>query len=157
MVYLWLGGIFNPLTYIWIILICFSHLLGSQGGGGVLWISNDRDDNGGKNQNPKNSLVQNLTPKKYHAEFLSHKNFQKALNDKTRKIETLVLNTPKNPTYIKLPKKYIIFQPPPPKNSRNQKFQTPKNPWITTVTGNPEYPPGLGPTQPPTSLCATKR
>ena len=76
---------------------------------GVLWISNDRDDNGGKNQNPKNSLVQNLTPKKYHAEFLSHKNFQKALNDKTRKIETfyLVLNTQKNPTYIKLPKKNI--------------------------------------------------
>ena len=115
MVYLWLGGIFNPLTYIWIILICFSHLLGSQGGG-VLWISNDRDDNGGKNQNPKNSLVQNLTPKKYPAEFLSHKNFQKALNDKTRKIETLVLNTRKNPTYIKLPKKYIYnFPTPPPK------------------------------------------
>ena len=123
---------------------------------GVLWISNDRDDNGGKNQNPKNSLDQNLTPKKHHAEFPSHKNFQKALNDKTRKIETLVLNTPQNPTYIKLPKKYIIFQPPQ-KNSRNQKFQTPKNPWIITVTRNPEYPPGLGPTQPPTSLCATKR
>ena len=80
-------------------------MLGSQGG--LLWISNDRDDNGGKNQNPKNSLDQNLTPKKYHAEFPSHKNFQKALNDKTRKIETLVFNTPKNPTYIKLPKKYI--------------------------------------------------
>ena len=129
MVYLWLGGIFNPLTYIWIILICFSHLLGSQGGGGgVLGISNDRDDNGGKNQNPKNSLVQNLTPKKYHAEFLSHKNFQKALNDKTRKIETLVLNTQKNPTYIKLPKKiYIIFQPPPPKKKfKKSKISNPK-------------------------------
>ena len=99
-------------------------MLGSQGGGGVLWISNDRDDNGGKNQNPKNSLVQNLTPKKYHAEFPSHKNFQKALNDKTRKIETLVLNTQKKPTYIKLPKKiYIIFQPPPPQ----KKIQKIKN------------------------------
>ena len=96
------------------------------GGGGVLWISNDRDDNGGKNQNPKNSLVQNLTPKKYHAEFLSHKNFQKALNDKTQKIETLVLNTPKNPTYIKLPKKYIIFQPPPQKIPEIKNFKPQK-------------------------------
>ena len=31
--------------------------------------------NGGKNQNPKKSLDQNLTPKKSHAEFPSHKNF----------------------------------------------------------------------------------
>ena len=35
--------------------------------------------NGGKNQNPKKSLDQNLSPKKSHAEFPSHnKNFQKA-------------------------------------------------------------------------------
>ena len=31
-----------------------------------------------------------------------------------------------------------------PKKSRNQKFQTPKNPAITLVTWNPEYPPPLG-------------
>ena len=35
--------------------------------------------NGGKNQNPKKSLDENLSPKKSHAEFPSHnKNFQKA-------------------------------------------------------------------------------
>ena len=56
----------------------------------------------GQNQNPpkiprasnetqKNSLDQNLTLKKSHAEFPNHKNFQKALNDTTRKIETLVM------------------------------------------------------------------
>ena len=63
---------------------------------------------------------------------------------------------PKKPyLYQATKKKYIIFLPL--KNSQNQKFQTPKTPWIIIVTGNPEYPPGLGPTQPPTSLCATKR
>ena len=79
-----------------------------RGGGGILRISSDRDIRMGakmntqKNpldfkQNPKKSLDQNLTPKKSHAEFPSHKNFQKALNDITRKIETLVLNAQKNP------------------------------------------------------------
>ena len=37
------------------------------------------------------SLDQNLTLKKSHAEFPSHKNFQKALNDITRKTETLLM------------------------------------------------------------------
>ena len=75
---------------------------------GVLRISSDRDDRMGakikmqKNplgfkQNHKKSLDQNLSSKKSHAEFTSHnKNFQKAQNDITRKIETLVLNTQKN-------------------------------------------------------------
>ena len=36
-------------------------------------------------------MDQNLTPKKSHAELPSHKNFQKALNDITRKIEKLVI------------------------------------------------------------------
>ena len=45
--------------------------------------------NGGKNDNPTKSLGQNLTPpKKSYAEFPSHKNLQKGLNDITRKIET---------------------------------------------------------------------
>ena len=52
---------------------------------------------GGKNQNPRRPLDQYLTPKTSHAEFPSHKNFQKALNGITRKIETLILNTQKNP------------------------------------------------------------
>ena len=55
--------------------------------------------NGGKNQNPKISLDQNLSPKKSHAEFPSHnKNFQGAYNDITRKMERLVLNTQNNPS-----------------------------------------------------------
>ena len=81
-------------------------LLMSQGR--VLRISSDRDDwmkekiktqknPQGFQQNPKKYLKQKLTPKKSHVEFLSHKNFQKALNDITWKIETLVLNTAKNP------------------------------------------------------------
>ena len=41
------------------------------GEGGVLRISSDRDDQtGGKNQNPKNSLDQILTPIKSHSKFL---------------------------------------------------------------------------------------
>ena len=46
---------------------------------------------GAKNQTPKNPWTNIITPKKSHAEFLSHKNFQKALNDVTQKIETLVM------------------------------------------------------------------
>ena len=42
-------------------------------------------------QNPQKSLDQHYNPKKSHAEFLSHKNFQKALNDVTRKIETYLV------------------------------------------------------------------
>ena len=54
-----------------------SFVIGSGGGGGysrfqvtgmIVW---------GKNQNPKKSLDQNLTPKQSHAEFSSHKNFQR--------------------------------------------------------------------------------
>ena len=40
---------------------------------------------------PQKSLDQNLTIKKSHAKFPSHKHFQKALNDTTRKTETLVM------------------------------------------------------------------
>ena len=92
--------------------------------------------NGGKNQSPTKSLGlptksldQDLAPQKSHAKFLSHKNFQKALDDITRKIETLALNTQKILAKIFLPKK-----------SRNWKFQTPKNPSIIPVTQNLAYP-----------------
>ena len=80
--------------------------------------------NGGKNQNPKKSLDQNLTPKKSLAEFPSHENLQKALNYITWKTETLVLNTPKY-TYLNqaTPRKYLPkFSYP--KKSRNRKFPT---------------------------------
>ena len=96
--------------------------------GGTLEFKWQGWSNGGKNQNPKKSvglqtkpLDQNLTPKKSHAEFPSHKNFQGALNDITQKIETLVLNTPKNP------KKYLPkFSYP--KNSQIENFK-PQNPF----------------------------
>ena len=92
--------------------------------------------NGGKNQNPKKSLDQNLTPKKSLAEFPSHKNLQKALNYITRKTETLVLHTQKN-TFLNqaTPRKYLP-KISYPKKSRNRKFQTPKNPSIIPVTWN---------------------
>ena len=71
------------------------------------------------------TLDQNLTPKKSHAQFPSHKIFHKALTDMTRKIETLVLNTPKNPHLNQAIQKILskIFLP---KKSRNRKFQTKK-------------------------------
>ena len=40
---------------------------------------------------PKKVPGPNFAPKKSHAEFPSHKNFQKALNDITQKIEKLVI------------------------------------------------------------------
>ena len=77
---------------------------------------------GEKNQNVKKSLGLQTKPKKIpgpkfnppksHAEFLNHKNFQKALH------ETLVLNTP----------------PPPQKKNTCQNFPTQKNPSIILVT-----------------------
>ena len=50
----------------------------------------------GFKQNPQIVSEPKFNPGKSYAEFPSHKNFQKALNDITRKIETLVLNTQKN-------------------------------------------------------------
>ena len=54
----------------------------------------------GKNQNPKKSLHQNLTPKKSHDEFPSHKNFQRNYAARIHQIAItklqIVLNTPKN-------------------------------------------------------------
>ena len=58
----------------------------SGGGGGVLRISGDRDDRKSKPRKIPRASIKN--PQKSHAEFPSHKNFQKALNDITRKIET---------------------------------------------------------------------
>ena len=49
-----------------------------SGGGGTPDFKFQGWLNGGKNQNPKKSQDQNLTPKKSHTEFPSHKNFQKA-------------------------------------------------------------------------------
>ena len=92
----------------------------------------------------KLSLDQNLVPKNSHAEFLSYKNFQTALNDISQEPETFFYNTPKNP-YLEqaTPKKYLpkFYYP---KKSRNRKFQTPKNRSVIPVTSNLDYPPPPG-------------
>ena len=75
----------------------------------------------GFKQNPKKFLDQNLTPKKSHAEFPSHKNFQKALNDITRKIQNISFGIAKKNPYLN--KKVLA-----------KIFQTQKNPSIIPVT-----------------------
>ena len=88
-----------------------------RGRGGTIRISSDGDDRMGAKiiarktplgfkQNPQIVPEPKFNPKKSHAEFPSRKHFQKALNDITRKKETLVLNTPKNP-YLNQPKKIL--------------------------------------------------
>ena len=73
-------------------------------------------------------------PKKSHAKCLSHKNFQKALNDTTRKIETLVLNTPQNPYLNQATPKITCQNFPTQKNPKIENFNPPKNPLIIPVT-----------------------
>ena len=58
----------------------------------------------GQKSKPQKIPGPKLNPQKSHAKFLSHKNFQKALNDITTNHQT-VLNTPKNP--------YLNQVPPP--------------------------------------------
>ena len=100
---------------------------------GVLWISSDRDVRMGAKiktqkiplgfkQNPKKSLDQNLSPQKSHAEFLTHKKFQKALNGITWKIVTLVLNNQKIPYLNQATQKMTC-----------QNFLTQKNPKIKNL------------------------
>ena len=85
---------------------------------------------GGKNQNPKKSLDQNLTPKKSHPGQSQNKFgcalFKELCGQDTQELSQifrLFWIPPKIPTLIKLPKKIlaIIFLP---KKSRNQKFKT---------------------------------
>ena len=126
--------------------------------GGTLNFKWQRWSNGGKNQNPKKFLDQNLTPQKSHAEFPSHKNFQKAeavakqvwfytlftkltllgVCGNYRKSANLLFLIPKQiPTLIKLPRKYLP-KVSYPKKSQNQRFHAPKKPSIIPVTWNPE-------------------
>ena len=68
-------------------------------------------------QNTKNSLDQNLTPKKSHAEFPSHKNFER--NYAAGIHGNYHIITPKNPYLNQATKKNTC-----------QNFPTPKNPEI---------------------------
>ena len=99
------------------------------------------------NKTPKKSLDQNLTPQKFHAEFLCHKNFQKALNGVTRKLETLVLNSQKI-LYLNQATQKITCQNFPTQKISKTKISNPKNPLMILVTWNSKYPPpppGLSP------------
>ena len=58
----------------------------------------------GQKSKPQKIPGPKFNPQKSHAKFLSHKNFQKAINDITTNHQT-VLNTPKNP--------YLNQVPPP--------------------------------------------
>ena len=108
-------------------------------GAGVLQISRDRDDRIGakiKNQKhpwgfkqtPQNSLDQNLTPKKSHAEFLSHKNFQRNYTDGMRRnyheSSDRFEYSKKIPTEIKLPPKILAHNLNPKKNLRSSLSHT---------------------------------
>ena len=59
-----------------------SEILGKRlvilgGGGGTPDFKLQGLSNGGKNQNPKKPLDQNLTSKQFHTQFPSHKHFQR--------------------------------------------------------------------------------
>ena len=121
---------------------------------GILRISSERDDRMGakiktqqnpqgfKQNPPKKSLDQNLTLKKSHAKFPSHKNFQRNYAAGIRRSylkSSDCFEYPQN-SLLKLsyPKKYLPkFSYP--KNSRDRKFQTQTNPSITPVTWNRKY------------------
>ena len=108
--------------------------------------------NGSKNKNSTKSLGlqteskkipgPNFNPKKSHAKFPSHKNFQRnhAAGIRRNYLKSSdCFEYPKN-SRLKLsyPKKYLPkFSYP--KKSRDRKFQTQTNPSITPVTLNPEY------------------
>ena len=78
----------------------------------------------GFKQNPKKSLDQNLTPKKSHAEFPSHKNFQR--NYAAGIHVNYHIITPKNPYLNQATKKKYLPKFSYPKKSWNLKFQTQK-------------------------------
>ena len=111
-----------------------------RGGEELIRISSDWDERMGAKmktqqnpwgfkQNPKNSLDQNLTPKNSHAEFLSHKNFQRNYAAEIRG------NYHESSDCFEYPKKSLLKSSHPknnlpkffyPKNSRNRNFQTQK-------------------------------
>ena len=113
---------------------------GGGGVGGLIRISSDWDERMGAKmktqqnpyglkQNPKNSLDQNLTPKKSHTEFPSHKNFQRNYAAQIRG------NYHESSDCFESPKKSLLKSSYPknnlpkfcyPKKSRNRNFQTQK-------------------------------
>ena len=95
----------------------------------------------GFKQNTKNSLDQNLTPKKFHAEFPSHKNFER--NYAAGIHGNYHIITPKKP-YLNQVTITSTCHNFPTQKILKSKISNPKNPSIISVTWNPEYPLGSG-------------
>ena len=129
-----------------------------EGGGAVTPDSSDRDGDMddrmrekwktekksvGLQTKPKKSLDQkNLTPKISRDLFPSQKIFPESVKN-PKKVRTCKNLQLMGSWY--LPK---FSYPPPPKKSRNRKFQTPEDSSIIPVTWNPKWsppPPTLGP------------
>ena len=100
----------------------------------------------GQKSKPKKIPGPKFNPQKTHAEFPSHKNFQRnytarICGDHTQELSQ-IFRLFEYPTKSLLkssyPKKYLPNFPYP-KKSWNQKFQTSKNRSIIPVTWNPEY------------------
>ena len=92
-------------------------------------------------QNPKKSLDQNLPPQKSHAEFRTHKKFQKALNGIKWKIVTLVLNNQKIPYLNQATQKMTCQNFLAQRNPKIKNLKPKKIFWLSLlsyVTWNPE-------------------
>ena len=114
----------------------------SWGEGGPLDFKWQGWSNGGKNQNPKKSLYQNLTPQKSETEFPNHKNFPESIKWYNTKIGPFSFEHPKKSLLkIKLVPQKILAKIFLLKSIPNWKFQTQKNLSSVAVTWNPEYPP----------------
>ena len=104
-------------------LICF---LGREGGPPDFkwqgWSSN-----GGKNQNPKKSLHQNLTPQKSETEFPNHKNFPESIKWYNTKIGPFSFEHPKKSLLkIKLVPQKILAKIFLPKSIPKLKISNPE-------------------------------
>ena len=104
-------------------LICF---LGREGGPPDFkwqgWSSN-----GGKNQNPKKSLHQNLTPQKSETEFPNHKNFSESIKWYNTKIGPFSFEHPKKSLLkIKLVPQKILAKIFLPKSISKLKISNPE-------------------------------
>ena len=93
----------------------------------------------GFKQIPKRSLDQNLTPKIWAIKIYLH-NYAAGIRGNYHK-SSGGFEYPKKSLHLDQPTQNSTCKFSNPKKSQNWKFQTPKNPLITPVTWNREYPP----------------
>ena len=137
--------------------------LGVPGGGDTPdfkwygWSNRDKNRNQknpkGFKQTPPKSLDQNLTPEKSHAYFRAIKISRTQRQSQNSFVFILITkvsrgNYHESSDCFEYPRKSVVKSSYPkkfltkfsyPKKSQNQKFQTPKSPWIIPVTWNPYY------------------